>query len=482
MELTQTQLINAAIASPEAATMTLEQIISKEIEEFRRSDRYAEMLEAEKYYRNRSDVQNKSNDVEGRSNTRIEHPIYKRLVDQKVRYLLSRPWSVTTEDERYGEELERLFDAAFRRKIRRMGKRAIKDGIAWLQPYIGDNNKLAFMLLPATEVVPLWADGEETELDGFIRFYSQVAYVGQLRKVVHKAEYWYKDGVRRFEAGDGSGRYREVHGNEQQAPQPHFVVGEKGFNWNTPPIVWLRYNDEELPLLHYVKELIDDYNWQTSVTADVLRDVAKFVYILRNYGGADLGQFVTELRKNLAIQVEGDGGVDKLQADVNVDAVMAFLDKQRRDLYDLASAVDTKDPELGNASGKAIGFRYMDLDADCTDLGAELAATFGRLKPFIDTFLQASGKGDFSETEFEVAFNKDMPIDETEIIANINASASLLSKRTLMENHPWVKDVEAEVEAVKEEKRQAMEEYGDGAFGGLMGSREAGDGQNGGKE
>jgi hypothetical protein len=40
----------------------------------------------------------------------------------------------------------------------------------------------------------------------------------------------------------------------------------------------------------------------------------------------------------------------------------------------------------------------------------------------------------------------DMPIDESEIIANINASAQLLSRRTLLENHPWVKDVDEELQ------------------------------------
>ena len=41
-------------------------------------------------------------------------------------------------------------------------------------------------------------------------------------------------------------------------------------------------------------------------------------------------------------------------------------------MFDFAAAVDTKDPDLGNASGTAINFRYMDLDADCDSLGTEL--------------------------------------------------------------------------------------------------------------
>ena len=89
----------------------------------------------------------------------------------------------------------------------------------------------------------------------------------------------------------------------------------KGVQLDEVPIAWLKYNEEELPLCYFVKDLIDDINWQNSVTADVLRDVAKFIYILRNYGGADLAEFLKDLKEHMAIKVTSDGGVDKLQAD-----------------------------------------------------------------------------------------------------------------------------------------------------------------------
>ena len=156
MQYTQTELINAALSAPDTAPMTLEQIVSQEIEDFRKSPQYAEILTAEEYYKNRSDIQKKQVDIEGRSNCRIEHPIYRRVVDQKVRYLLSRPWSVSTENKQYGDALTALFDNEFRRKIQRIGKNAIRDGVGWLQPYIDSEGKLCFSVLPYKEVIPLW--------------------------------------------------------------------------------------------------------------------------------------------------------------------------------------------------------------------------------------------------------------------------------------------------------------------------------------
>lgn len=67
MQYTQTELINAALSAPDTAPMTLEQIVSQEIEDFRKSPQYAEILTAEEYYKNRSDIQKKQVDIEGRS-------------------------------------------------------------------------------------------------------------------------------------------------------------------------------------------------------------------------------------------------------------------------------------------------------------------------------------------------------------------------------------------------------------------------------
>ena len=181
----------------------------------------------------------------------------------------------------------------------------------------------------------------------------------------------------------------------------------------------------------------------------------------------------------MAIKVTTDGGVDKLQADLNIDAVMAFLDKQRRDVYDFAAAVDTKDPDLGNASGTAINFRYMDLSSDCDSLATELKDTFQRLKLFIDVYLQIAGKGDFSKETFDIVFNMDLPVNETDVIQNAVASESLLSKRTILQNHPWVTDADEEMERIDAEKKAAMEEYGEGLFGDALGAGKGQNGQNG---
>lgn len=469
--MTLNEEIMRALTDPESVPMSLAQIVTEEVREFVKSEQYKQMEQAERYYRNRSDVQNKTVKYANRSNTKIEHPILKKMVDQKANFLLSKPFSIKTENEAYADELGAIFDNVARKKIKSLGKGAVKSGIAWLQPYFTEEG-MRFMRMPSTEIVPLWKDAEHSELDGFIRVYEQIRYVGNRKTAVEHAELWTTSGIRYFIRDSKSSEFaiNKEYGDEANDwLVPHFTVGNEAYNFEKPPIVWLKYNDEELPLCYFIKELIDDVNWQTSITADVLRDVVNFIFVLKGYGGEDYNEFAKALQDALVINLDADGGVDKLSADLNIDAVMSFLEKNRRDLYDYGAGVDTKDPDLGNASGTAINFRYMDLDADCSALSAELQETFQQLKAFIDVYLQVTGKGDFTADEFSVVFNADMPVNEAEIITSIMASRGLVSDRTLLAQHPYVEDVGAELDQLKKEKEEAMNEFGEGLFSGAFG-------------
>lgn len=463
MEIPINQEIRRIIESGNGTRMTLPEIIAEEIRDFYASPQFTIMEEAEQYYRNRSSVQGKTTKYKDRSNTKIEHPILRKLVDQKANYLLSKPFSVESENPAYAKSLSELFDSRFRQQVKSLGKGAVKSGIAWLAPYFEDS-RLKWMRLPSTEVVPIWHDYEHTQLDAYIRVYSQVVYHGKEKKTIARVEWWDREGVKKYKAPwpiVGTPVLEPDYDSDPATNEfPHFTVNGQPYNWDAVPIVWCRYNEEELPLQYFIKDLIDDVNWQTSITADVLRDIAKFIFVLKNYGGQDIGQFTRDLYEALAIEVEGDGGVEKLEPSLNIDAVMAFLDKNRRDLFDYGSGVDTKDPNLGSASGTAINFRYMDLDTDCTALGAELQGAFENMKVFLDAALAIAGKGDFTGDSFHVTFNADMPVNEADIIANIRSSDGIISRYTQLANHPWVDDVEEELQRIQDEKTREMEEFG----------------------
>ena len=63
--------------------------------------------------------------------------------------------------------------------------------------------------------------------------------------------------------------------------------------------------------------------------------------------------------------------------------------------------------------------------------------------------------------DFDIVWNTDRPVDDTEIINSITASAGILSQKTLLENHPWVEDVDEELSRLSAENTTGMEDLVD---------------------
>ena len=107
---------------------------------------------------------------------------------------------------------------------------------------------------------------------------------------------------------------------------------------------------------------------------------------------------------------------------------------------------------------------YNDIDLDAADMETEFQAAMEELLYFINLHLANTGQGDFEGETVEIVFNTDMPMDESTTIQNISGSEGILSKETLVANHPWVSDPKKELELLEKEQQKQMEQYA-GAFG-----------------
>lgn len=243
----------------------------------------------------------------------------------------------------------------------------------------------------------------------------------------------------------------------------HFTINEKPYLWERMPLIAFKYNEEEQPLIDCIKSLIDDYNLQASVNADLLADIPNFIYKLVNYGGTNLQEFLNDLNRYRAVKLDVDGDVDKLQAELQTDAVEKELLRIRKAIYEFGRGVDTQDENLGNASGVALRYRYSDLDMDCNILETEFQSSLEQLIWFIDQYLLMTGKGDFTNEPISIIFNRDIIINKSEVIANCQASVGILDDQTIRENHPWYTE-QVEDRLKKQQEQERMYNGYQGAF------------------
>ncbi|WCF10173.1 phage portal protein [Paenibacillus thiaminolyticus] len=285
---------------------TIPQIIEIEIGEWKNSKKLKWMLTGERYYRNETAILERERTAIGSSgakepvgnlaNNKIPHAFARKLVDQKVGYLLGKPMSIQTKNDTYHKTLTHIFNDAMMRRLQSIGEEAINKGISWLHPYYNESGDLCFKKMKSEEIIPLWKDEEHTELMAVIRVYDVVVYNGLNRSTVTKVEWWDVNGVRRYVVQNGL--VPDVETGEEGS---HFtlIVGdeEKPMNWERVPFIAWKYNSREQPLIEIIKELVDDYDRNKSDNSNNIEDLPNSIYVVDNYDGTSGSEF----RKNISI-------------------------------------------------------------------------------------------------------------------------------------------------------------------------------------
>ena len=89
----------------------------------------------------------------------------------------------------------------------------------------------------------------------------------------------------------------------------------------------------------------------------------------------------------------------------------------------------------------------------------KLPLTDEELLEFVNTYYSHKGLGDYDVEDVEVVFNRDILINESEVIANIRQSTGVISRKTQVRNHPWINDVDEEMKLIDQEE-MIPDDYG----------------------
>ncbi len=446
-----------------------------QISKFEGSDVYRLMKTSQEYYDNDADILKRKRYYIDRNgvkveapllaNNRISHPFLKNLVDQKANYLLAKPFSFTCEDEQFTEILKTYFNKKFKRMLKNLAEEAIKKGIAWLQVYYDEEGHLKFKRIPSEQCIPIWKDTEHLELESLIRYYkTDVVKIDGTIQELTKVEYFTDEGVWYYVMEKPGVLKMDPDYADDNGTTGHFKVlkqtsskteEEIQASWRKIPFVALKYNTEEIPLLKYVKSMIDNYNKTRSNVANDIEDVPNKTKVVKDFQGTDKDAFVHNLATYSTIFVKGDGGVDVLDTSISSELSDAHSDRLRKDIYALGRGIDTQNENLGNVSGVALKYRYIDLDQDATDLGDEIQVLLEQLAWFI--MVDENGGADVDEEdipEFEINFAVDTISNESDVIMDCRNSLGVISDETVIANHPWVKDVASELAKVEEQRKK----------------------------
>lgn len=421
------------------------------------------ILEEKKYYEVENDIlkngvrpKDQGKDPLRSADNRIAHNFHQILIDEKASYMFTYPVLFDIEnDKKINSEVNKVLGDDFTRKSKNLCIEASNVGCAWLHYWIkedleGKSKEFKYELVNTEEIIPIYDNGLERVLNAVIRYYTVSEDVEDEidDQVFFYIEYWTKDTMERWKFKDSytGDEVDEGHENINHA------LG------NVPFIEFANNSLKRSDLSKY-KALIDLYDKVMSGFANDLEDIQQIIYILENYGGEDLGEFLGDLKRYKAIKTESDGaggggGVKTLQIEIPVEARKVILEILKKQIYESGQGLQQDVESVGNASGVALKFFYRKLELKSGLLETEFNSSYNKLIRAILKFLSINENKKISQTWTRNMISNDL---ETAQIAQI--SKGIIPDELTWRNHPWVENPEEVQKMFDKQNKRMLYDY-----------------------
>lgn len=485
MYVTEIELIEARLEAENKFSES--ELIKTIISEDLNSEKKKKMQEGERYYCCEQDVLQKDFRVrhfsetyknkEGveeeriklisnpnRSNYHVVCPFHHVLVEQKVSYLVAREPSVLVRGEKgedvseYERCMAKLTGEEFNAVLYEWLIGAANKGIEYVHMYYDREGNLHYCVVPAEELIVFYDSVNKREIEQVIRYYNFTKIENGKEKVLRKVEWWTKDDVVYYvERSDGSyereyeekvGHWAVVKGKEEVEREEH--------GWGKVPFIALRNNSKEMSDLKLIKGLIDAYDLVCSEGTNSLMDLVELYWVIAGYGGETANAIAKKLQVNRAVQIsDSSGKVETKQVELPIDGRIQWLNLLRKDIFHFGMGVDTDSERLGNApSGVSLKFQYAMFHLKINGIIPEIKRALKQFFWFLLEDCNRKNGTEYDVNKLDFRLNMSSITDDVETMNIIAASKGIVSDKTLLAQHPFVQDVNSEIEEVKQQKER----------------------------
>lgn len=388
----------------------------------------------------------KSNVLRNADN-RIAHNFHQLLVDEKVAYMFTYPILIDVDDnEAINERVDDVLGQEFVRKMKDLGVEASNTGCGWLHYWANEKNEFKYEKVESEQIIPFYSDDLERELIEVLRTYKVVEYDDNLTAIEFiVVEDWTKDTFDQYKF-----RYTIDGQDESQL---------KGIRHNfgrVPFIPFANNSDETSDLIKY-KDLVDLYDRVVSGYANDIEDIQEVMWIVTNYDGKS-GDFLKDVKKykTIFLENEGDGAkgdVKTLSVEIPVEARNSLLELLKKQIYESGQGLQQDNENFGNASGVALKFFYRKLELKAGLLETEFRESINKLVEAILDFYHLPHK------KISQVWSRNMIASDLETSQIATQSVGIIPEKLILQNHPWVEDVDEAERLLEEEEKSKMDMF-----------------------
>lgn len=414
------------------------------------------IITAKRYYGNDNDIRLKgvvpeSSDPIRNADNRISNNFHEDFTDEKSAYMFTNPVLFDLGDDDLNNKIKEILGDDFESECDTLCVNATNYKVAWIHYWIDREEKIPFQyaVVETEEIIPVLKKGLKRRLGAVHRYYQDYEEDenGKIKYYVCY-EYWDEKHCERY----------KFRGKLDGTGLTHLSACDENFehDFGVVPFIEFRNNKRQTSDLQRYKDSIDIYDKVLSGFANDLEDIQQLIYILENYGGEDLKEFVGNLKRFKAVKtgtnekgVKGD--LRTLQIEIPVEARKVILEILEKRIYKAAQSLDMDNSNFGNSSGVALKFFYRKLELKAGLMQIEFKKGFNQL---IRAILQYLGITEYKS--INQTWTRNMISNDLENAQIAVESKDVISDETIIKNHPWVEDPEKEIEKVKKQKEEAQ--------------------------
>lgn len=418
----------------------------------------------ERYYLNDTDIMHKAKNDDGKdgeesplrnADNRIPRNFHGLLVNQKAAYTFTTPPAFDVGNQSQNRLIADTLGDRYAKNCVDLCINAANTSVGWVHYWISSEEGFKWAVVDSKQVYPIFNGDLDEKLLAVLRVYKLLDENDGQTYVVY--EYWTDTECQAFRRRAADTVDEGLMMYDMFAdPMTGDPTDEYQHGLGAVPFIPFFNNNTHTDDLTNIKDLIDVYDKVYSGFINDLDDIQELIFVLSGYGGTDLAGFLSDLKKYKTIKLddtEGSPGVSTISIEIPIEARNSVLDATRKAIFEQGLGFDPRPETFGNQSGVALKFMYALLEMKVGFMQTEFMIGFNMLvRAILAAHDQSAGA--IHQTWRRTAIQNDQ-----ETAAICKESVGVISTRTIVANHPFVTDAEAELKQMEKEKQEAMDQY-----------------------
>lgn len=316
-------------------------------------------------------------------------------------------------------------------------KNALVYGVAYELQWIDSAAQVRFSQVNPLNAFAIFDNTLDSELLYFVRWYEVDCFDDNNEFIV---EAYSATSCKRYKVHGIGGTLEFIE------EIPHY--------FNDVPVSVFYLNEDESNIFDSVVSLNDAYNELQSAEID---DFQAWVdsYLLLQGADADEDD-LNKMKTNRTLILPESASAQWLTKNANDTQIVNMLENIKENIFKVSACPDMADDNFMAQSGTALAYKLVGFENVASGIVARFTKAIQRRIELICNILNLKAT-DAVWRDININFVRNLPVNITETIQLVNSLKGTVSDKTLLSQIPFIDDVDFELEAVQQQKKNNMD-------------------------